>query len=158
MTVIRPAKLTDQIIIADFNAAMAFETEGKVLISKVIQAGVKGLLEHPERGFYLVAEKQEKVIGSLLITYEWSDWRNAQFWWIQSVYVHPDHRGQGVYKSLYGKVGELASSDPAVCGFRLYVEQDNSRAQQTYSALGMERTHYQIYEELKAGVVFCVNQ
>jgi ribosomal protein S18 acetylase RimI-like enzyme len=151
---IRCAQLLDKKVIADFNAAMALETEAKVLIPAVIEAGVSALIENPERGFYLVAESQGTVAGCLLITFEWSDWRNAQFWWIQSVYVHPDYRGQGVYKSLYSAVRDMAHQQPGVCGFRLYVEKENQRAQQTYSALGMERTHYQIYEELKAGVVF----
>jgi ribosomal protein S18 acetylase RimI-like enzyme len=115
---------------------------------------VRGLLEQPAAGFYLLAESAPRIVGSLLVTKEWSDWRNGDFWWIQSVYVHPDFRRQGVYKRLYLHVQELAAQDPKVCGFRLYVERENARAQATYRALGMQETRYLVFEELKPGVRF----
>ena len=150
---IRLATPADAGVLIEFNAAMALETEGKELLPDVIGAGVRSLLGNPAAGFYLLAE-QDSAVGSLMITKEWSDWRNGTFWWIQSVYVRPDFRRQGIYKNLYRHVQELASKDPAVCGFRLYVERENERAQATYSALGMKQTHYLVFEELKPGVRF----
>jgi ribosomal protein S18 acetylase RimI-like enzyme len=150
---IRLATPADAGVLIEFNAAMALETEGKELLTDVIGAGVRSLLGNPAAGFYLLAE-QDSAVGSLMITKEWSDWRNGTFWWIQSVYVRPQFRRQGIYKKLYRHVQELASKDPAVCGFRLYVEGENERAQATYSALGMKQTHYLVFEELKPGVRF----
>jgi ribosomal protein S18 acetylase RimI-like enzyme len=150
---IRLATPADAGVLIEFNAAMALETEGKELLTDVIGAGVRSLLGNPAAGFYLLAE-EDSAAGSLMITKEWSDWRNGTFWWIQSVYVRPEFRRRGVYKNLYRHVQELASKDPAVCGFRLYVERENERAQATYSALGMKQTHYLVFEELKPGVRF----
>ena len=150
---IRLATPADAGALIEFNAAMALETEGKELLPDVIGAGVRSLLGNPAAGFYLLAE-QDSAVGSLMITKEWSDWRNGTFWWIQSVYVRPEFRRQGVYKTLYRHVQELASKDPAVCGFRLYVERENDRAQAAYGALGMKQTHYLVFEELKPGVRF----
>lgn len=151
---IRLATPQDAPVLVEFNAAMALETEGKELLPEVIGAGVRSLLGNPASGFYLVAEKEDRVVGSLMITKEWSDWRNGAFWWIQSVYVRPELRRQGVYKRLYRHVQEMAAKDPAVCGFRLYVERENVRAQATYDALGMKKTGYLMFEELKPGVRF----
>jgi ribosomal protein S18 acetylase RimI-like enzyme len=151
---IRLAGAADAEALIEFNAAMAFETEGKELLPEVIGAGVRALLKQPASGFYLLAESDSRVVGSLLVTKEWSDWRNGDFWWIQSVYVHPDFRRQGVYKRLYRHVQELAAQDPQVCGFRLYVERENARAQATYRTLGMKETRYLVFEELKPGVRF----
>ena len=150
----RLATASDAAVLTEFNAAMALETEGKQLLPEVIGAGVRSLLGRPGAGFYLVAEADEQVVGSLLVTKEWSDWRNGEFWWIQSVYVRPAWRRQGIYKRLYRHVQELAAKDPGVCGFRLYVERENRQAQSTYRALGMTETHYLVFEELKAGVRF----
>ena len=134
---------------------MALETEHKILMPEVIGAGVRRLIENPAMGFYIVAENEKgEVVAGLLITTEWSDWRNGIFWWIQSVYVVSEWRRQGVYRRLYEHVRELAEADPAVCGFRLYVEKDNANAQQTYASLGMSPTDYLIYEELKPGVAY----
>ena len=151
---VRLATLHDAPALVEFNAAMALETEQKELLPDVIGAGVRSLLGNPASGFYVVAEKDDRVVGSLMITKEWSDWRNGTFWWIQSVYVRPELRRQGVYKLLYRHVQELAANDPAVCGFRLYVERENSPAQSTYRALGMKETRYLVFEELKPGVRF----
>ena len=151
---VRLATRQDAPVLVEFNAAMALETEQKELLPDVIGAGVRSLLGNPASGFYVVAEKDDRVVGSLMITKEWSDWRNGTFWWIQSVYVRPELRRQGVYKLLYRHVQELAANDPAVCGFRLYVERENGRAQATYQALGMKETRYLVFEELKPGVKF----
>jgi ribosomal protein S18 acetylase RimI-like enzyme len=151
---VRLATLHDAPVLVEFNAAMALETEHKELLPDVIGAGVRSLLGNPASGFYVVAEKDDRVAGALMITKEWSDWRNGTFWWIQSVYVRPDLRRQGVYKLLYRHVQKLAANDSAVCGFRLYVERENARAQATYNALGMKKTGYLVFEELKPGVRF----
>ncbi len=134
-----------------FNRAMARETEAKDLAVETLTAGVRNLLRNDQYGFYVVAEAadaegQQKVVGSLMITYEWSDWRDAVFWWIQSVYVAPEFRRRGVYRRLYDFVKERAA-EQNVCGFRLYVERENVAAQRTYERLGMTETHYKMYEE-----------
>jgi ribosomal protein S18 acetylase RimI-like enzyme len=147
---IRQASITDADTIADFNIEMARETENKCLHDHVIRQGVTALLKNPALGFYVVVEAGEELAGSLMITTEWSDWRNGIFWWIQSVYVRPEHRRTGIYRSLYRHVKDLAESDANVCGFRLYVERENVIAQATYKALGMEETAYLLFEELKA--------
>ncbi len=155
---IRIGGLNEVDIIAQFNTAMALETEALHLRPERISAGVRHLIAHPELGFYLVAEQDSMIVGSLLVTTEWSDWRNGLFWWIQSVYVHPDYRQRKVYTRLYARVKSLAAESSNVCGFRLYVEQDNRRAQQTYQKLGMDETHYRIYEEPKSGQAYFLDK
>jgi ribosomal protein S18 acetylase RimI-like enzyme len=155
---IRKALPADASVIAQFNIAMARETEGKELLPQVIHAGVANLMANPERGFYIVCEIDEgpisSLMGSLMVTTEWSDWRNGNFWWIQSVYVKPVHRQKGVYSAMYEHLKQLAASEANVCGFRLYVEHENSKAQKTYQSLGMTETDYLMYEELKPGIQF----
>jgi ribosomal protein S18 acetylase RimI-like enzyme len=151
---IRRATRKDARTLAEFNSAMALETERKVLMPEVIGAGVRALLAQPRAGFYVIAEAQGTVAGALMITTEWSDWRNGSFWWIQSVYVRPRFRRQGVYRRLYAHVRAMARKARAVCGFRLYVERSNRPAMATYRAAGMERTHYAMFEQLKPGVRF----
>ena len=153
-TIIRRACPGDTAALARFNREMAFETEGLELLPEVIGAGVTALLENPGMGFYAVAESGGEVVGSLMVTTEWSDWRNGIFWWIQSVYVLPGHRRRGIYRQLYEFVKSEAGMADRVCGFRLYVERDNLVAQQTYRSLGMEETHYRMYEALKPGARF----
>ena len=131
--------------LAGFNLAMAKETEGRELDADVLRSGVAAVLDHPEHGFYVVAERDGRTLGGLLGTYEWSDWRDALFWWIQSVYVAPDYRRQGVYSALHGYVAEEAQRR-GVCGLRLYVDKDNRAAQQVYASLGMSPTHYDLFE------------
>ena len=135
-------------VIAEFNQAMAIETEGRKLPGDKIHPGIKAILQDSSLGLYLVALYQGEVVGCLAITYEWSDWRNGLFWWIQSVFVVPSHRTKGVFTGLYSHVKDLASSQPDVCGIRLYVEKENTTAQQTYKKLGMIETHYRIMEEV----------
>ena len=151
---IRRATRRDAADLIAFNRAMALETERKSLWPQVIGAGVRNLLRRPDSGFYSVAELGGEVIGALMVTKEWSDWRNGDFWWIQSVYVRPEHRRRGVYRRMYAHLRKLAARDRAVVGFRLYVEQHNRRAQSTYRASGMARTPYLVYEHLKPGVRF----
>jgi GNAT superfamily N-acetyltransferase len=144
---IRPAQLSDTEFIARSNERMALETEHKVLPPATIRAGVARVLADPQLGRYFVAEVDGQPVGCLMITYEWSDWRNGMFWWVQSVYVEPAHRGRGVYRSLYQHVKQVAAAEGGCCGFRLYVEKDNLRAQQTYQRLGMSPTDYLMFEE-----------
>jgi ribosomal protein S18 acetylase RimI-like enzyme len=151
---VRPAREDDADAIAAFNSAMAFETEGKRLLPQVLGAGVRRLLAEPALGFYLVAEAQGQVVACLMVTTEWSDWRNGRFWWIQSVYVQPGWRRRGVFRTLYAHVSAAAARQPDVCGLRLYVEHENTSAQATYRSLGMVRTDYQLFEQLKPGVVY----
>ena len=143
---IRPARMADAPLITEFNRRLAEETEDKTLDSALVTSGVSSLLANPEQGQYYVAERDGEMIGQLLITYEWSDWRNGCFWWIQSVYVAPEHRRSGVFSRLFGHVAELAQRDQGVCGLRLYVAEDNSRAQKTYSTLGLTHAGYRVME------------
>ena len=146
---IRLAQLSDAEDIATFNQIMAKETEEKVLLPDVVLAGVNTLLKNPSQGFYIVAEIDFKVVGCLMITKEWSDWRNGVFWWIQSVFVKKEYRRRGIYRSMYQFIKELANDKKDVCGFRLYVEQDNNIAQETYRVLGMTQLPYLMFEESK---------
>ncbi|WP_427913180.1 N-acetyltransferase family protein [Ramlibacter sp. MMS24-I3-19] len=152
--ILRPGELRDAETIAAFNRAMALETEGRGLQPERSLAGAQRLLRDPALGFYLVAERDGAVVGSLMVTYEWSDWRNGHFWWIQSVYVVPEARRTGVFRALYRHVTEMVQRDATVCGLRLYVETSNERAQATYASLGMARTHYLVYEEERPGADF----
>ena len=133
--------------IARFNAAMALETEHKVLDAVVLRAGVEAALADPRHGFYLVAESAGKAVACLMITYEWSDWRNGQWWWLQSVYVDEAFRRHGVFRALYAEVERRVRNAPDAIGLRLYVERDNRHAQATYAALGMHETDYRLYEK-----------
>jgi ribosomal protein S18 acetylase RimI-like enzyme len=142
---IRSATPDDGEIIASYNSRMAEETEGRPLRHDVIGPGVAKLLADDSKGRYWVAVSDSEVIGQIMITYEWSDWRDGLFWWIQSVYIHPDYRRVGVFSALYRHVESLARQDKA-CGLRLYVEQANERAQKTYVALGMFDPNYRVME------------
>jgi len=142
---IRIASRDDIAHIAQWNTAMAWETEQKALSPAVIGRGVTAVFDEPRRGFYLVAERAGEPVGCLLVTYEWSDWRAGDFWWIQSVYVVESARREGVFRSLYDDAKQRAGHAGAV-GLRLYVETENERAQRTYAGLGMERCHYFMYE------------
>lgn len=143
---IRPATPSDAQTLARFNALMAEETEHRELDAVRLLAGVEALFQEPSRGLYYVAEADGNVVGQLMLTYEWSDWRNGTFWWIQSVYVDKAFRGTGVFKALYNHVLTMARNQPDICGLRLYVEHDNTAAKQTYKRLGMEKTPYEMYE------------
>lgn len=147
MILIRYANKNDATTIARFNSALAMETEGKELHSDTVKAGVEKALDNNNHGFYLLAESAGSPVGQLMITKEWSDWRNGEFWWVQSVYIHPNFRGQGIYKRLYQEVKDMANSDGNVCGIRLYVERHNKTAQKVYTKLGMKETNYSLYEK-----------
>ena len=144
---IRLAARDDAGRIATFNRVMARETEGRALAPEIIESGVERVFDEPGHGFYVVAESRGDVVGCLLVTDEWSVWRNGKFWWIQSVYVVEHLRRSGVYKRMYDFVRERARGADHVCGFRLYVEKDNRDAQAVYQRLGMRETDYHMYEE-----------
>lgn len=147
-TIIRSASPDDISDIAHFNIAMAQETEERQLDPETIQSGVSGVFQNHAHGFYLIAERDQVAVGSLLITFEWSDWRNGTLWWIQSVYVKPEHRRTGVFKALYDAVIARARAAKSVRGIRLYVEQENLDAQSVYQKLSMQKTPYQMFERM----------
>ena len=144
---IRSAAPGDADTIAAFNRAVALESEGKTLDASVLAAGVRAALSDADRCAYLLAEVAGAVAGQLMLTYEWSDWRNGWFWWIQSVYVDPSFRRRGVFRALYEHVGALARARDDVRGVRLYVHEENARAIETYRALGMSLSPYRVCEE-----------
>jgi len=143
---IRQARLEDGPLVAKFNALLALETEDRTLDNLILLKGVESVLTDPARGTYFVADLDGAIVGQLLVTYEWSDWRNGMFWWLQSVYVREEFRGKGIFKALYRHVEILARQSKNVCGLRLYVERHNRKAIKTYQKLGMHRTDYDLYE------------
>lgn len=145
---IRKAKPSDAETIIDFQQKMAWETERITLDPDILRKGVHAVFTNINCGQYWVAEDEGFVIASLLITYEWSDWRNSNVWWFQSVYVLPALRRQGIFRGMYLRIKTEAEKQ-GVAGLRLYVETANYTAQQTYEALGMESKHYKMYEWLK---------
>lgn len=143
---IRPATMADLDTIAAFNLQLAKETEELQLDSARVTQGVRALLGDPAKGLYYVAELDAVIAGQLMITYEWSDWRNGCFWWLQSVYVSPAFRSRGVFKALFERIKSLARERADVCGLRLYMDQHNDRARLAYESLGMSPAHYQLFE------------
>jgi len=143
---VRPGTLADAGVIAGYNRALALETEGRELDPGRIGPGVRAVLMDGSKGRYLVAERGGVVVGQLMLTFEWSDWRNGMFWWIQSVYVTPEARGAGVFTALYRTVETEARSTPDVCGIRLYMEHGNAPARAVYERLGMRPAGYELFE------------
>jgi GNAT superfamily N-acetyltransferase len=148
MIVIRKAVPADAAAIIDFQQKMAWETEQMTLTNEIITKGVELVFKEPFRGEYYVAQADSKIVASLLITYEWSDWRNSNVWWFQSVYVIPGFRRQGIFRSMYEFVNNEADKQN-VAGLRLYVETNNTAAQKTYESLGMKSGHYRMYESMR---------
>ncbi len=147
---IRIAEANDAASLVEFNQAMALETEGKSLDAETLKSGVEAVFADEKKGFYVVAESENRIVGGLMITFEWSDWRNKWFWWIQSVYILPDFRGRSIYRLLYEFVKEKAAERGDVCGFRLYVERENVNAQKVYEKMEMNSSHYLMYEAMTA--------
>lgn len=146
-TTIRRAELTDAEAIAAMNARMADETEGLVLDRVVLTRGVRRAIEEPSRALYFLAERQGKIVGQTMVTFEWSDWRDGWYWWLSSVYVMPEARRQGVFRALYDHVVKAAREAGDVIGLRLYFERENTRALDTYLHLGMTATPYNMLEQ-----------
>lgn len=144
---VREARAADAATLCAFNQIMAEETEGLRLEPERLARGVEAVLQDRAKGLYLVAEREGRVVGQLMLTFEWSDWRNGLFWWIQSVYVAPDERGRGVYRALHERVVELARGSGKACGVRLYVETDNVVARAVYERVGMKPCRYGMYEQ-----------
>lgn len=145
---VRIAEPKDIETIAEFNMAMAWETEQRRICRSTLVQGVQAVFDDANHGFYVVAENDGDVVGCLLITPEWSDWRCGQFWWVQSLYVKPAFRRRGVLRQLHEFVRTEASRRPEVCGLRLYVEQSNRVAQRAYRRIGMNMTAYRMYEQM----------
>jgi ribosomal protein S18 acetylase RimI-like enzyme len=148
---VRGARRADTESLVTFSLAMAWETERRRLDKARLRCGIRAVLSNPHRGSFIIAEVTERgrrrIVGQLMVTSEWSDWRNGVFWWVQSVYVTPAWRRRGIYRSLYQYVLEKAKSDPTVCGIRLYVARTNRIAQTVYRRVGLVKTNYIVYEQ-----------
>ena len=144
--IVRKANINDVNKIAEYNYNLAFETEDKKLNMEVLTKGVTALLKDENKGVYHVCEIEGNIVGQIMYTFEWSDWRNGTFLWIQSVYVDKNYRGKGVFKTLYNHIKNICDKDKNICGIRLYVERENYVAQKTYKSLGMEECNYYMYE------------
>lgn len=148
--IVREATNSDIPSIIDFQLKMALETENLTLDIATLTQGVHKLFKDPTKGRYYVAEENKQVVGCLMTTYEWSDWRCGTVLWIQSVYIDTNYRGKGVYKKLYDHIQQMVLADPELRGIRLYVDKTNQAAQSVYEKLGMNGEHYQMYEWMKS--------
>jgi GNAT superfamily N-acetyltransferase len=148
MIEIRQAILADAITIADFNIALCRETEARELDRATVTQGVKRFVSEPTRGRYFIALIDGEVVGQTAYTFEWSDWRNGEIWWIQSVYVAPQYRSMGVFRALFAYIKKLGEEDTECCGIRLYMERENHSARQSYLRLGFEEAGYEVFELL----------
>lgn len=143
---IRKARIEDLKTIVKFNYNLAKETEDKELNLEILRNGVKAMIEDSSKGQYYVYEVNGRVVGQIMFTYEWSDWRNGMFLWVQSVYVDSDYRKKGIYKKLYHNVKNICDNNDGIAGIRLYVEKENINAKATYESLGMSECNYNMYE------------
>ncbi|MFN4259118.1 MAG: GNAT family N-acetyltransferase [Gemmataceae bacterium] len=148
---IRQATPADAAVLVEFNRLLALESEGKTLDPDLLTPGVAAALADPRKALYFVAEQDGHIQGQMMVTYEWSDWRNGWFWWVQSVYVRPEVRRAGVFRSLFEHVQAQARAQPDVIGIRLYVEEENQRAQHTYRNMGLDKTTYFVMEKYPLG-------
>ncbi len=148
---VRKADINDLIHLSKFQVDMAWESEQMTLHDDIVTAGIKAAIEDPDvKGqIWVAVDKSGELAGTLMITYEWSDWRNGWIWWIESVYVNPNFRKQGVYKMLYNHIKDIVNANEEIKGIRLYVDKTNTRAQNVYDALGMCGEHYTTYEWMK---------
>jgi GNAT superfamily N-acetyltransferase len=144
--IIRQADLSDAAVIAEFNLRLAEETEDLHLAPDCVAKGVAAILADPSKGLYYVAEVERQIVGQVMITYEWSDWRNGNLWWLQSVYVQKGFRRKGIFRALFQYLQDLASRRGDVCGIRLYMHSENARARNSYQRLGMKPTMYEVLE------------
>jgi GNAT superfamily N-acetyltransferase len=148
MIEIRQAGSADAETIANFNIALCLETEERELEPVTVKNGVKRFVSEPTRGRYFVAVIDGEVVGQTAHTFEWSDWRNGEIWWIQSVYVKPQYRSMGVFRALFAHIKQLGEEDAECCGIRLYMERENDSARQSYLRLGFQETGYEVFELL----------
>lgn len=148
---VRDATPADLDFILRANAGLAQESESVELDLELLRPGVAAVLADRSLGRYFIAEQDGRAVGQMMLTYEWSDWRNGLFWWIQSVFVDPGHRGQGIFSALFRHVAEHAGRDPRVCGLRLYVDRANDRAHAIYAHLGLHRSNYEVMEQVFRG-------
>ena len=146
---IREATVGDIPVLVDFQMRLALESENVTLDVSVLTAGMEALFKDASKGTYFVAEIAGEIVGCHMITYEWSDWRNGMVWWLQSVYVKPDHRKSGVFRAMYDNLMKMISADPTDIGLRLYVDKTNQKAQHIYQSIGMNGDHYTVYEWMK---------
>ena len=142
----RKALNKDIDVIARYNYNLAYETENKILDMNILTRGVEAIIKDENKGIYHVCEINGEVVGQIMYTFEWSDWRNGTFLWIQSAYVNKEFRGMGVFKALYKFIRDIADNDNNICGIRLYVEKENTIAKKTYKNIGMKECNYYIYE------------
>lgn len=143
---IRKAKIEDLKTMVKFNYNLAKQTEDKELDLEILTKGVNAMINDSTKGQYYVYEINNKVVGQIMYTYEWSDWRNGTFLWVQSVYVDEEYRRNGIFKSLYNHVKQICDSEDGIVGIRLYVEKENFNAKATYKSLGMSQCNYHMYE------------
>lgn len=149
MILIRKALHADLPVLIDFQQRLANESEGVYLDATILEKGMKAMLDDPSKGVYYIAEHEGVIVGCHMITYEWSDWRNGMVWWLQSVYVKQSHRKLGIFKCMYENLIGIITNDESIIGLRLYVDKTNTRAQQVYEAMGMDGSHYTVYEWMK---------
>lgn len=149
MMLIRDATLNDLDVLVDFQCKLAYESEEVILDSVILKKGIEAMFQDRTRGIYKIAEDNGKPVACHMITYEWSDWRNGMIWWLQSVYVKESHRKQGVFKMMYNDLITKIKNDPGVIGLRLYVDKKNEQGLKTYEAMGMDGSHYTVYEWMK---------
>ena len=145
---IRPATPADEELVVEFNCRLAEESENKQLHRPTVQLGVRAILANPQHGRYFLASIGDQIVGQMMHTWEWSDWRNGEIWWLQSVYVQSDFRQQGVFRALFAHLQGLAHASPNVIGLRLYVEDHNTRAQEAYLTLNLKRAGYTVMEHI----------
>ena len=148
---VRRATAADLEGVCAFNSLLALESEGKTLDPALLEAGVRAVLADAGKGLYFLAEEATSALGQMGLTYEWSDWRNGWFWWIQSVYVRPEARRRGIFRLLFASIEQAAREDPQVIGLRLYVEKGNTIAHATYEKMGLDWTTYQVMERYPLG-------
>ncbi len=149
MISIRRSTLADIDSLVDFQLRLADETENVTLDASIVKKGLEALFNDPSKGLYYVAEVADELVGCHLITYEWSEWRNGNVWWLQSVYVKKTFRSRGVFKAMYANLLSLIKNDQSILGLRLYVDKTNASAQRVYTSLGMNGEHYTVYEWMK---------
>lgn len=149
MITIQKAVIENLEVLIDFQQRLALESESIRLNAETLRKGIMAMFADPAKGIYYVVEEEGQVIGCHMITYEWSDWRNGMVWWLQSVYVTETHRKKGIFKMMYDNLINIIKKDPQLIGLRLYVDKSNERALQVYQAMGMDGSHYTVYEWMK---------